>query len=123
MGTVLIIIAAVIALVLVVYLVRQAAERRRIARERQRQKLEAEAEGHRSMADDHQRKNAEVLQRAGAAEVLEQKDLSGAALAERILALIGDPARRQRMASEALALARPEAARLIVDRALELARP
>ena len=74
-------------------------------------------------ADDHQRKNAEVLQRAGAAEVLEQKDLSGAALAERILALIGDPARRQRMASEALALARPEAARLIVDRALELARP
>jgi UDP-N-acetylglucosamine--N-acetylmuramyl-(pentapeptide) pyrophosphoryl-undecaprenol N-acetylglucosamine transferase len=74
-------------------------------------------------ADDHQRRNAEVLQRAGAAEVLEQKDLSGAVLAERILALIADPARRRRMASEALALARPEAARLIVDRALELARP
>ena len=42
-------------------------------------------------ADDHQRKNAEVLQRAGAAEVIEQKDLSGAALAERIGGLMSDP--------------------------------
>ena len=49
-------------------------------------------------ADDHQRKNAEVLQRAGAAEVIEQRDLSGAALAERIVGLLGDPGRRQRMA-------------------------
>jgi UDP-N-acetylglucosamine--N-acetylmuramyl-(pentapeptide) pyrophosphoryl-undecaprenol N-acetylglucosamine transferase len=74
-------------------------------------------------ADDHQRKNAEVLQRAGAAEVVEQKDLSGGVLAERILALIADPDRRARMAGAALSLARPQAARLIVDRALELARP
>ena len=73
-------------------------------------------------ADDHQRKNAEVLQQAGAAEVIEQKDLSGAALAERIVALMSDPRRRQRMARAARALARPDAARVIVDRALELAR-
>ena len=74
-------------------------------------------------ADDHQRKNAEVLQRAGAAEVIEQKDLSGDLLAERILALVSDRDRRERMSRAALALARPQAARLIVDRALELARP
>ena len=73
-------------------------------------------------ADDHQRKNAEVLQQAGAAEVIEQSNLSGAALAERIGGLLRDPDRRQRMATAARALARPEAARVIVDRALELAR-
>jgi len=73
-------------------------------------------------ADDHQRKNAEVLQRAGAAEVMEQKDLSGVGLAERILALVGNADRRQRMARAARTLARPDAARVIVDRALELAR-
>jgi UDP-N-acetylglucosamine--N-acetylmuramyl-(pentapeptide) pyrophosphoryl-undecaprenol N-acetylglucosamine transferase len=74
-------------------------------------------------ADDHQRRNAEVLERAGAAEVIEQSDVSGGALAGRILALVADPGRRQRMATAALILARPDAARLIVDRALELARP
>jgi len=74
-------------------------------------------------ADDHQRKNAEVLQQAGAAEVIEQRDLSGDLLAERILALVIDRDRRERMSRAALALARPQAARLIVDRALELARP
>jgi UDP-N-acetylglucosamine--N-acetylmuramyl-(pentapeptide) pyrophosphoryl-undecaprenol N-acetylglucosamine transferase len=73
-------------------------------------------------ADDHQRKNAEVLQHAGAAEVLEQKVLSGAVLAERIVGLLSDPQRLQQMARAARALARPDAARVIVDRALELAR-
>ena len=73
-------------------------------------------------ADDHQRKNADVLQQAGAAEVIEQRNLSGAALAERIGGLLDDPDRRQRMATAARALARPDAARVIVDRALELAR-
>jgi UDP-N-acetylglucosamine--N-acetylmuramyl-(pentapeptide) pyrophosphoryl-undecaprenol N-acetylglucosamine transferase len=72
-------------------------------------------------ADDHQRKNAEVLARAGAAEMIEQKDLSGAVIAERIGALVADGDRRQRMATAARAFARPDAARVIVDRALELA--
>ncbi|MGH9310739.1 MAG: undecaprenyldiphospho-muramoylpentapeptide beta-N-acetylglucosaminyltransferase, partial [Vicinamibacterales bacterium] len=43
-------------------------------------------------ADDHQRKNAEVLAKAGAAELIEQKDLTGAHLAERIVALVSDRA-------------------------------
>jgi UDP-N-acetylglucosamine--N-acetylmuramyl-(pentapeptide) pyrophosphoryl-undecaprenol N-acetylglucosamine transferase len=73
-------------------------------------------------ADDHQRRNADVLQQAGAAEVIDQKDLTGPVLAERILALVGDDERRRRMARAARTLARPDAARVIVDRALELAR-
>jgi UDP-N-acetylglucosamine--N-acetylmuramyl-(pentapeptide) pyrophosphoryl-undecaprenol N-acetylglucosamine transferase len=74
-------------------------------------------------ADDHQRKNAEVLARAGAAELIEQQQLTGDALAERVLALAHDPARRAALASAARRLAKPDAARVIVDRALALARP
>ena len=70
--------------------------------------------------DDHQRKNAEALMEGGAADLLLQRDLTGAALAERILTLAGDSARRERMAAAARALARPDAARVIVDRAMEL---
>jgi UDP-N-acetylglucosamine--N-acetylmuramyl-(pentapeptide) pyrophosphoryl-undecaprenol N-acetylglucosamine transferase len=73
-------------------------------------------------ADDHQRKNAEVLAQTGAAEMLEQKDLTGAAIAERILALVADTERRERMAAASRRLARPDAARVIVDRALALAQ-
>ena len=70
--------------------------------------------------DDHQRRNAEALAAAGAAEILLQADATGRALAGRILALVGDRDRRTRMAAAARALARPDAARVIVDRALEL---
>jgi len=72
--------------------------------------------------DDHQRKNAEALAAAGAAEVLLQRDATGPALARRILALAGDTAARRRMANLARSLARPDAAKVIVDRALELVR-
>ncbi len=70
--------------------------------------------------DDHQTKNAEVLARAGAAELLPQKDLTGEVLAGRILALARDPVRRAAIAASARRLARPDAARVIVDRVLEL---
>jgi UDP-N-acetylglucosamine--N-acetylmuramyl-(pentapeptide) pyrophosphoryl-undecaprenol N-acetylglucosamine transferase len=70
--------------------------------------------------DDHQRKNAEVLAAAGAAEVIEQKSLTGDALAERIAALLADRARLGEMAAAARRMARPNAAAEIVDRALEL---
>jgi UDP-N-acetylglucosamine--N-acetylmuramyl-(pentapeptide) pyrophosphoryl-undecaprenol N-acetylglucosamine transferase len=72
-------------------------------------------------ADDHQRKNAEALAAAGAAEVLLQAQASGPALARRILALAADGSLRARMGSAARTLARPDAARVIVDRALALA--
>lgn len=71
--------------------------------------------------DDHQRKNAEVLRDAGAAEMLEQKHLTGDALADRILALVADRGTLEAMSAAASRLARPDAARVIVDKALELA--
>ena len=70
--------------------------------------------------DDHQRKNAEALAASGAAEILPQADLSGAVLADRLLALARDGARRTQMATAAYQLARPDAARVIVDRVLAL---
>jgi UDP-N-acetylglucosamine--N-acetylmuramyl-(pentapeptide) pyrophosphoryl-undecaprenol N-acetylglucosamine transferase len=70
--------------------------------------------------DDHQRKNAETLGSAGAAEVILQIAATGQELATRILALAMDRDRRERMARAARALARPDAARVIVDRALTM---
>ncbi|HVB37590.1 MAG TPA: undecaprenyldiphospho-muramoylpentapeptide beta-N-acetylglucosaminyltransferase [Vicinamibacterales bacterium] len=72
--------------------------------------------------DDHQRKNAEVLQRAGAADLLHQRDMTGDALADALLALAGDAERRGRMGRAAAGLARPDAAGRIAERALALAR-
>jgi UDP-N-acetylglucosamine--N-acetylmuramyl-(pentapeptide) pyrophosphoryl-undecaprenol N-acetylglucosamine transferase len=71
-------------------------------------------------ADDHQKKNAEVLVRAGAAELIEQKDLTGALMADRLLALANDAKRRSEMSEAARRMARPDAAKRIVDRVLEL---
>jgi UDP-N-acetylglucosamine--N-acetylmuramyl-(pentapeptide) pyrophosphoryl-undecaprenol N-acetylglucosamine transferase len=73
-----------------------------------------------SAADDHQRRNAEVLAAAGAAELLEQSQMTGEALANRIIGLVADPVRRQAMSAAARGLAKPDAARAIVDRVCEL---
>jgi UDP-N-acetylglucosamine--N-acetylmuramyl-(pentapeptide) pyrophosphoryl-undecaprenol N-acetylglucosamine transferase len=72
--------------------------------------------------DDHPRRNADALARAGAARVIDQRELGGDRLASEILALMADRAERQRMAAAAARLARPGAAAAIVDRVLELAR-
>jgi UDP-N-acetylglucosamine--N-acetylmuramyl-(pentapeptide) pyrophosphoryl-undecaprenol N-acetylglucosamine transferase len=70
--------------------------------------------------DDHQRKNAEALAASGGAEVLLQSEATGSVLAERILALADDGERRRRIATAARSLARPDAAKVIVDRATAL---
>jgi UDP-N-acetylglucosamine--N-acetylmuramyl-(pentapeptide) pyrophosphoryl-undecaprenol N-acetylglucosamine transferase len=70
--------------------------------------------------DDHQRTNAEALVGAGAADMLTQAEMTGYKLADRIVALANDAGRRDRMSAAARRLARPDAARVIVDRALEL---
>ena len=70
--------------------------------------------------DDHQRKNAEALSAAGGAEVLLQPQATGAALAQRILDLARDADRRRRLAAAARSLARPDAAMVIVNRAVAL---
>ena len=70
--------------------------------------------------DDHQRTNAEALASAGAAEMLLQSrcDRRGAGAAD--CRAVRDSAARERMAAAARALARPDAAQVIVDRALAL---
>ena len=72
--------------------------------------------------DDHQRRNALALVRDGAARMIEQRELSGDRLAAEMLALANDGEQRRRMAAAARRLARPDAARVIVDRVLALAR-
>jgi UDP-N-acetylglucosamine--N-acetylmuramyl-(pentapeptide) pyrophosphoryl-undecaprenol N-acetylglucosamine transferase len=72
--------------------------------------------------DDHQRKNAMVLRDAGAAVVLDQRDLTGDALARVIGELADAPQRRAAMSDAMRRFARPDAAAVIVDRALALAR-
>ena len=72
--------------------------------------------------DDHQRKNAQALVRQGAAQMIDQRELTGDRLAAEIVGLVGDPSARSRMSAAARQMARPDAARLIVDRVLELAR-
>ena len=71
--------------------------------------------------DDHQRRNAEALVGQGAARMIEQKDLTAERLAAEILALAGDVSGRLEMGGRARALARPDAAKVIVDKVLELA--
>jgi UDP-N-acetylglucosamine--N-acetylmuramyl-(pentapeptide) pyrophosphoryl-undecaprenol N-acetylglucosamine transferase len=71
--------------------------------------------------DDHQRHNARALEKAGAAELMEQRDLSGERLAGRIVALADDRALRRRMSAAARRLAKPRAAEEIVDAVIELA--
>ena len=71
--------------------------------------------------DDHQRKNAEVIARAGAAEVIEERVLTGEGLAQSILTLARDPKLRQRMATAMQAFAHPDAAARIADRVWALA--
>jgi UDP-N-acetylglucosamine--N-acetylmuramyl-(pentapeptide) pyrophosphoryl-undecaprenol N-acetylglucosamine transferase len=70
--------------------------------------------------DDHQRHNARALEKAGAAELMEQSDLTGERLADRIIDLAGDPNRRRLMSAAARQLAKPRAADEIVDEVIKL---
>ncbi|HXH24806.1 MAG TPA: undecaprenyldiphospho-muramoylpentapeptide beta-N-acetylglucosaminyltransferase [Vicinamibacterales bacterium] len=72
--------------------------------------------------DDHQRRNAQALVAQGAAVMIEQRELTGERLAGAIVALASDVERRRRIGEAARRLARPDAAKVIVDKVLELAR-
>ena len=70
--------------------------------------------------DDHQRKNAEVFAKAGAAVVIEERELT-TALPDVLKAVVGDVEARRRMSQAARTLARPDAAARIADRVEQLA--
>jgi UDP-N-acetylglucosamine--N-acetylmuramyl-(pentapeptide) pyrophosphoryl-undecaprenol N-acetylglucosamine transferase len=72
-------------------------------------------------ADDHQRKNAEALENAGAAVMVLQADLSGERLASEIKALIDAPEKLSEMEESARKLAKADAAKITVDMLEELA--
>jgi UDP-N-acetylglucosamine--N-acetylmuramyl-(pentapeptide) pyrophosphoryl-undecaprenol N-acetylglucosamine transferase len=72
-------------------------------------------------ADDHQRKNAEVLVEAGAAVMLLQKDVTEESLLEALLGLLTDGPRRTAMGERARSLARPGALEKIGEMVLGLA--
>ena len=71
--------------------------------------------------DDHQRRNAEALARVGAAQMIDQRELTGDRLATEILGLVANEGERRRMGAAAAQLARPDAAKLIVDRIVAMA--
>jgi UDP-N-acetylglucosamine--N-acetylmuramyl-(pentapeptide) pyrophosphoryl-undecaprenol N-acetylglucosamine transferase len=66
-------------------------------------------------ADDHQRSNARALEAAGAARMIEEKDLTPERLAAVLGELLGDSARLTAMEEAARKLARPDAAARVAD--------
>ena len=66
-------------------------------------------------ADDHQRGNAKALHDAGAARVIEERELTGEALARELTALVDEPGRIRAMGDAARALGRPDAAARVSD--------
>jgi UDP-N-acetylglucosamine--N-acetylmuramyl-(pentapeptide) pyrophosphoryl-undecaprenol N-acetylglucosamine transferase len=66
-------------------------------------------------ADDHQRKNAEALELAGAGRMILQANLSGVRLAEELTTLAREPERITAMEQAARKLARGDAAAAVVD--------
>jgi UDP-N-acetylglucosamine--N-acetylmuramyl-(pentapeptide) pyrophosphoryl-undecaprenol N-acetylglucosamine transferase len=72
-------------------------------------------------ADDHQRRNAEAMEQANAAIVLEETRLDEVWLVDTIEALIQDPARLEKMSDAARAMSHPDAAKEIAELAAEVA--
>lgn len=76
-------------------------------------------------ADDHQRRNAEVLVGAGAAEMVLERDLNAGRVVEVVERLLGDAGLRARMGRAARGLAHEDAAgeigRMVVGLAGNLA--
>lgn len=69
-------------------------------------------------AADHQQTNAAWMERAGAAVVIDDRDLTGVRLREEVDRLLGDPVLLSSMAAASAMLARPDAAEAIADQLL-----
>jgi UDP-N-acetylglucosamine--N-acetylmuramyl-(pentapeptide) pyrophosphoryl-undecaprenol N-acetylglucosamine transferase len=66
-------------------------------------------------ADDHQRTNARALAAAGAAGMLEEKDLTGESLGRALTELLAEPERIAVMEEASRRLGRPDAAARVAD--------
>jgi UDP-N-acetylglucosamine--N-acetylmuramyl-(pentapeptide) pyrophosphoryl-undecaprenol N-acetylglucosamine transferase len=69
---------------------------------------------------DHQTKNARYFERGGGVIVVPELELGQ--MAELVRSLLGDARRRAEMGDAMRSLARPEAARLIAEELIALAR-
>jgi UDP-N-acetylglucosamine--N-acetylmuramyl-(pentapeptide) pyrophosphoryl-undecaprenol N-acetylglucosamine transferase len=72
---------------------------------------------------DHQRHNAQALQRRGAARMILEKDLSAGRLAVEIGSLLSDETSLRLMAEASRKMGKPEAASMLVDEMEKLLRP
>lgn len=72
-------------------------------------------------ADDHQRRNAEAMEQAKAAVVLEETKLHEVWLVDTLCALLEDPARLWQMSQAARAMSHPDAAKEIAELAAKVA--
>ena len=75
-----------------------------------------------NVTDNHQEKNARVLEARGAAAVLREAQCSGQVLYETAKSILSDPARRRAMAMAAAQMAVVDSAEQICETALELAQ-
>jgi UDP-N-acetylglucosamine--N-acetylmuramyl-(pentapeptide) pyrophosphoryl-undecaprenol N-acetylglucosamine transferase len=66
-------------------------------------------------ADQHQLRNAQAFEKAGAARLVLDSEMSGARLVEEVTRLAGDPGLLEKMGNAARSLARPGAARRAAD--------
>jgi len=73
-------------------------------------------------ADDHQRKNAEVLERSGAARLVLDQEMNGQRLFDEVSELSADEAALEAMGREARKFARPGAGARAAELLEELAR-
>ncbi len=73
-------------------------------------------------SDDHQRKNAEAVERAGAGRMILQAELTPERLAQELQWLARDPQQLIRMAEASRKLGHPDAAARVVDLAMRIVR-
>jgi UDP-N-acetylglucosamine--N-acetylmuramyl-(pentapeptide) pyrophosphoryl-undecaprenol N-acetylglucosamine transferase len=66
-------------------------------------------------ADDHQRRNAEEMQQAGAALMIEERGLNGETLAAVLRELVDEPKRIEALEDASRRLGKPEAAARVAD--------
>src|SRR5450432_308532 len=74
-------------------------------------------------ADDHQTRNAEIFERANAALILKEADLTGDLLAQKIRDLLSEPQTLRNMSANAARLAPENAASLVVDTMEKYSQP
>ena len=71
-------------------------------------------------AGDHQMKNAKVLAKANAAQLIDEKDLSSSLLVKTVLKLLHNKEKLEQMADQTKNLAKPDATETIVDQIFQM---